>query len=106
MLRNTVLYIIVHLCIKDSNREVKVFPFFVSVIITCFAFTMNQFMRGCDYLIILSIIELPNALTEKKLKNANWLIILIGGISCLYFLFVLRFRPEWSRIIPYHFYMG
>ena len=107
MLRSIVLYLIMYfIYVKDSDGAEKIFPFFVAIIITCFAFTMNQFMRGCDYLVIFSIVELPNALTEKKFKNANWFIILIGGISCLYFLFVLRFRPEWSRIIPYHFYMG
>lgn len=105
LLRNAMLYLIMH-SIYQSNKDEKlpVWSLFLYLILTSFAFTMNQFLRSGKYFLMITMVDLPNALTTRKLKDENVIILILGIIFCMYFLITLRFRPEWNSIYPYKFY--
>lgn len=105
--RNSVFYILAYLTYRkqeDNKSKLIISTFSLLLLMTGLGFFVNLFTRASEYLLILSVIELPNALYSSKIKNKNLLMYTICFIMLAYFLTTLIFRPEWNNLYPYKFY--
>lgn len=76
--------------------------FFFLTLCICFGYSVNLFVRGGEYFLLIGIVELP--LVLKKIKYSRTILVTFCLISIAFFLLVLIFRPEWNRLIPYEFW--
>lgn len=87
--------------IKENSLVLSLFTMLLVTI--AFGFSINVFTRATNYFLLISMVELPNALHRGGLKHKKILMFLLGFIMVLYFLVTLIIRPEWNRLYPYQF---
>lgn len=104
--RNFVFYMVVFLSYKNKEQENSVvLSLFTMLLITIsFGFSISLFSRATYYFMLMSLVELPNAIYRGTLKNKKLLTFLIGFVMVLYFMVTLIIRPEWNNLYPYEFY--
>lgn len=64
-------------------------------------FQMNLINRCALYFLMLSVVELPNALSVVQGNRSFYNILFFCVSMIIYFLAVLMIRPEWNCLIPY-----
>ena len=87
--------------IKENSLVLSLFTMLLVTI--SFGFSINVFTRATNYFLLISMVELPNAIHRGGLKHKKILMFLLGFIMVLYFLVTLIIRPEWNRLYPYQF---
>ena len=87
--------------IKENSLVLSLFTMLLVTI--AFGFSINVFTRATNYFLLISMVELPNAIHRGGLKHKKILMFLLGFIMVLYFLVTLIIRPEWNRLYPYQF---
>lgn len=104
-IRALVFYGIAFLSYEKKVKENSlVLSLFTTLLITVsFGFSLNLFSRATNYFLLISMVELPNAIHRGGLKHKKILMFLLGFIMVLYFLVTLIIRPEWNRLYPYQF---
>lgn len=105
-LRNSVFFMIVSLSYKNRMNEnaLVVSNFVLLLLFVCLGFSLNIFTRVSYYFLLISVVELPNAINRGILKNKKMYIFLICLFTLAYFLITLILRPEWYSLYPYRFY--
>ena len=105
-LRNLVFYILVYLSYRKTTKEnsLALSNFSLLLITVAFGFSLNLFSRATNYFLLISIVELPNAIHRGKIQNKRLLTFLVIFVMVLYFLVVLIARPDWNNLYPYEFY--
>lgn len=105
-LRNLVFYILVYLSYRGNVKKnsLALSTFSLLLITVAFGFSLNLFSRATNYFLLISIVELPNAIHRGKLQNKRLLTFLVIFVMVLYFLVTLIIRPEWNNLYPYEFY--
>ncbi|MBE6533646.1 MAG: EpsG family protein [Ruminococcaceae bacterium] len=84
---------------KEERLPLAVFS--CLLITTSLGFTVNIFDRIASYFLLITVVELPNALNLSKIKHKNFLMFVISAVLIAFFFVILIFRPEWNRISPY-----
>lgn len=105
--RNLVFYFLVYAAYKKSEipgKQLILSVFSVLLWMTGLGFAVNLFTRASEYLLVIVVIELPNAFCCGKLKNKSLYIYLISIVMLAYFIVVLAIRPEWNHLCPYRFW--
>ena len=87
--------------IKENSLVLSLFTMLLVTI--SFGFSINVFTRATNYFMLISMVELPNAIHRGGLKHKKILMFLLGFIMVLYFLVTLIIRPEWNNLYPYQF---
>lgn len=105
-LRNLVFYIIVHYSYRQKIKENSlVMALFSMLLITvAFGFSLTLFDRATNYFLLISSVELPNAIHRGKIHNKRLIAFLVVFVMVLYFLVTLIARPQWFNLYPYEFY--
>lgn len=89
---------------KKAKENSLVLGMFTMLLITVsFGFSLSLFSRVTNYFVLVSMVELPNAIHRGGLKHKKILMFLLGFIMVLYFLVTLIIRPEWNNLYPYQF---
>lgn len=86
-----------------KSTDIIVINFTLLLLINSAGFVMNLFTRLGQYFLLISVVEIPNAVMSGKINNRKLLAILLGMMVLAYFLLVLAIRPEWQNVYPYHF---
>lgn len=104
-LRAVAFYVLAFLSYEKKVKENSlVLGMFTMLLITVsFGFSINMFDRATGYFLLISMIELPNAIHRGGLKHKKILMFLLGFIMVLYFLVTLIIRPKWNHLYPYQF---
>lgn len=104
-LRAVAFYILAFLSYEKKVKENSlVLSLFTTLLITVsFGFSLNLFSRATNYFLLISMVELPNAIHRGGLKHKKILMFLLGFIMVLYALVSFIMRPEWNRLYPYQF---
>ena len=87
--------------VKENSLVLSLFTMLLVTI--AFGFSINVFTRATNYFLLISMVELPNAIHRGGLKHKKILMFLLGFIMVLYFLVTLIIRPEWNHLYPYQF---
>jgi hypothetical protein len=107
LLRNSVFFLLVYFAYRKDNQREKqliVAVFSLILMMTGLGFSVNLFIRASEYLLMIVVIELPNAFEDGKLKQKAILESLVCFVMLGYFLFALYIRPEWNYLYPYEFW--
>lgn len=91
---------------KDCKKEYQLpmVAFSCLILVTALGFTITIFNRLATYFLLITVVELPNALDMCKLKNRS-LVMWGTSLALIAFFFAaLILRPEWNRICPYQFW--
>ena len=96
--------IIFQLSGKKNQDSLVLTGFSMLLFVVCLGYGVNLFTRASEYFLLLSIVEIPNAVMKLEREKRRFLILLIGIVMLAYFMVVLIFRPEWNRICPYEFW--
>ena len=104
-LRNLVFYILVQTAYGNKRKEnsLSISLFSMLLITVAFGFSINLFNRATNYFLLITLVELPNAIYRGRINNKKFFVFAIGFIMVLYFLVTLIIRPEWNHLYPYEF---
>lgn len=89
---------------NDGRDEVGLASFVLLAIFASFGFSVNLFTRAGYYFDAIALVEIPNLLVDKGVKNRKVVMLLLCLASLLMFLVTLRFRPTWNHLYPYAFW--
>lgn len=103
-----VLCLIAFAAYRGRNRDEKLIltSFSLALLVVCFGYCMNLFVRICSYFSMISITELPNATIRLERKKRNKLNMAVCGVMLVYFFVTMIFRPEWNHLYPFEFWQG
>ena len=107
LLRNAAFYILAYVSYKKCTvpgKQLILSVFVILLWMTGLGFAVNLFTRASEYLLIVAVIELPNAFCDGKLKNKNLYLYLLCLAMLAYFIVTLIVRPEWNNLYPYRFW--
>lgn len=89
---------------KEKQDTLAIANFSMLLFLNCLGYSVNLFTRASEYFLLMSIVEIPNAVMEFNWKKRFLLTFGIGFVMIVYFIVVLTFRPEWNHLYPYEFW--
>ena len=78
--------------------------FTLMLIIAAFGFAVNLFTRAGEYFLLIAIVEIPNTLTNARVKHYKWWLLGLCILQLVMFILTLVFRPGWNHLYPYEFW--
>ena len=108
LLRASVFVIIVFSSYRGelgSNRLILT-NFAMLLFMSCLGYSVNLFTRASEYFLMISIVELPNAVMRFSVKRRKLLTFITGFVMLTYFFVTIIFRPEWNHLYPYEFWLN
>lgn len=106
LVRNSIWYLLVSNGTNEneSSEQIAVTNMTFLLIFSAFGYSVNLFTRAGEFFVLNAIIDLPNMMYSKNIKNRNWWMLGICMVMLIMFLIELIFRPGWNHIYPYEFW--
>ena len=108
LLRASVFVIIVFSSYRGElgGNRLIITNFVMLLFMSCLGYSVNLFTRASEYFLMVSIVELPNAVMRFSVKRRKLLTFITGFVMLTYFFVTIIFRPEWNHLYPYEFWMN
>lgn len=106
LLSAIVFYLISFFAYKSeiNTKKLILMNFAMLVFMSCLGYSVNLFTRASNYFLLISVVEIPNAVMRYNKSNKEWLTFATGFVMLLFFIVTIIFRPEWNHLYPYEFW--
>ena len=105
VIRAIVFYMVIYSAYKATTKEhsLEISNSVFLLLTVCLGFSVNLFSRASLYFLLVTVVDIPNALQESQIKDRKFYMFVIGVIMLAYFMVTLMLRPEWNNLYPYEF---